>query len=99
MPNHDNEATEMVEAYGQRYETAASPARDSSSSIQLADFLLKFIVIGWKMYYRIYCTYRLDAFLLLYRRIGHRQVLPATPLYTEHLCVINRSKMNNAHFA
>lgn len=62
MPHDDNEATEMVEAYGQRLETAPPPAHDGLSIIQFADFLLKFIVIGWKMYLRIYCIYRLFFF-------------------------------------
>jgi hypothetical protein len=33
MPDDDNEATEMVEAYGQRLETAPSAAHDGLSSV------------------------------------------------------------------
>ena len=33
MPDDDNEATEMVEAYGQRLETVPPPAHDSLSSV------------------------------------------------------------------
>ena len=62
MPDDDNEATEMVEAYGQRLETVPPPAHDGLSSVSFTDFLLKFIVIGWKMYLCIYCIYRLVFF-------------------------------------
>ena len=70
MPDDDNEATEMVEAYGQRLETALPRAHDGLSRVQFADFLLKFIVIGWKTYLRIYCIYRLVYSLLLSGEAG-----------------------------
>src|SRR5258706_450308 len=46
------------------------PAHDGLSSIQFADFLLKFIVIGWEMYLHIYCIYRLVSSILLSGEAG-----------------------------
>jgi len=68
MPDDDNEATEMVEAYGERLETP--PAHDGLSSVQFADFLLKFIIIGWKTSFCIYCIYRPDSSRLLTGEAG-----------------------------
>lgn len=70
MPDDDNEATEMVEAYGQRLHTTRPPTQARLSSVQLADFLLKFIIIGWKTSFYIYCIYRLCSSRLLTGEAG-----------------------------
>lgn len=61
MPDEDNEATEMVEAYGQRPAIAPPCAHAGLPGVQFADFLLKFIIIGWRSSIRIYYIYRLGS--------------------------------------